>query len=84
LEGDAPRGTSGSSDRPLFPPMGVPSEPAISSAISAADSWQQLRELYSAVARTIDPAQLLALTQRWAALGSPLGGWLVNLSHQTA
>ncbi|GLC37985.1 hypothetical protein PLESTB_000449100 [Pleodorina starrii] len=54
------------SERPFFPPMGVPTDPLLSAAISAADSWTELRDLYGANARRIDPAQLLEITQRLA------------------
>ncbi|GLI69268.1 hypothetical protein VaNZ11_013799, partial [Volvox africanus] len=55
-----------SSERPLFPHIDIPSDPSISFAISTANTWQDLRDLYTVAARRIDPGQLLALTQRLA------------------
>ncbi len=52
------------SERPLFPPTDMPSDPDLTAAIQSAGSWQQLRELYVANARRMDPAQLYATIAR--------------------
>ncbi|KXZ57000.1 hypothetical protein GPECTOR_1g903 [Gonium pectorale] len=57
----------GPGEAPLFPPpLELPSDPALSAAISAASGWRQLADLYGTSARRLDPGQMLAMAQRLA------------------